>query len=92
MKNAFIVSSLIVTAGYFVAVAASTIGVISFRLPSIPAVIGAYAAIGVLAFAFRDYASKPAANARPTTRRSPRAEIRRAAHALSLTNPTLHAN
>ena len=91
MKNAFLVSSLIITAGYSAAVAASATGVISFRLPSFAAVIGAYAAIGVLAFAFRDYASQPA-NARPATRRSPRAEIRPVAHALSLTNPTLHVN
>jgi hypothetical protein len=92
MKNAFIVSSLVITAGYFVAVAAATIGVISFRLPSFPAVIGAYAAIGVLAFAFRDYARQSRSDARPTLQRSPRASVRPAVHPLSLTNPTLHAN
>ena len=92
MKNAFLVSSLIIAAGYFIAVAASTTGVISFRLPSFSAVVGAYAAIGVLTFAFRDYASQPGANARPATRRSPRAEARPAAYAVSLTSRTLHAN
>jgi hypothetical protein len=91
MKNVFLVSSLIITAGYFVAAAAAAISVISFRLPSFAAVIGSYTAIGVLAFAFRDYASQRS-NARPATRRSPRTKILPAAPVLSLTNHTLHAN
>ena len=92
MKNAFIASSLIITAGYFVAVAAATFGIVSLRLPSFTAVIGAYAAVGVLAFAFRDYSRHSRYDARPALQRSPRPDVRSVVHSLSLTNPTLHAN
>ena len=91
MKNAFIASSLIITAGYFVAVAAATFGIVPLRLPNFTAIIGGYAAIGVLAFVIRDYACQPT-DARLATRRSPRVKVRSAAHAYTLTNSALHAS
>lgn len=93
MKNAFLISTLIITAGFFAVVAATTLGFVSANLPGIPAIVGTYAALGVLAFAIRDYAPQPAANAaRRTTRQAPRAKVRPAVYAPSLSNPTLHAN
>ena len=92
MKNAFIVSSLILTAGYSALAAAATFGLVSFSLPSISTVIGAYTALGVLAFAFRDYARHARLDARPSLQRSPRSSTRAAVHPLSLPHSTLHAN
>ena len=92
MKNAFIVSSLILTVAYSVAVVATTLGIVLFNLPSVSSAIGAYAALGVLAFAFRDYARQPRSEARPSLAHSPHASGRGAVHPLSLTNATLHAN
>ena len=63
-----------------------------FACRALSAVIGAYAALGVLAFAFRDYARPSRTDVRPVRTRLPRASQRPAVHPLSLTNPTLHAN
>ena len=92
MKNVFIVSSLILTAGYSVLAAANTLGVASISIPNLSTAIGAYAAIGVLAFAFRDYTRQSRPEARPSLERAPRASTRPAVHPLSLPHSTLHAN
>ena len=92
MKNAFFVSSLILTAGYSALAVAATSGVVSFSIPSFSTAIGAYAALGVLAFAFRDYTRHARLDARPSLQRSPRASTRPAVHPLSLPHSTLHAN
>ena len=92
MKNAFLVSSLILTAGYSALAAAATFGLASFSIPSLSTAIGAYTAIGVLAFAFRDYAGQSRPEACPAAQRSLRASMHPTVHPLSLTNSTLHAN
>jgi hypothetical protein len=55
MKNAFALSSLILTAGYPAAVALSTFGVLPLPAPSLFEFFGIYTALGVIAFAFGDY-------------------------------------
>jgi hypothetical protein len=92
MKNAFVLSSPILAAAFSAAVAAATFGIVSFRLPSLSAVIGTYAALGVLAFAFRDYTRHARLDARSSLQRSPRAGTRAAVHPLSLPHSTLQAN
>jgi hypothetical protein len=84
MKNAFLVSSLVLTAGYSVLAAANTFGVASISIPNLSTAIGAYAAIGVLAFAFRDYTRQP----RPSLQRSLRPSTRPAVHPLSFPHST----
>jgi hypothetical protein len=88
MKNAFIVSSLILTAAYPVALLAETVGLVSFSLPSFSSILGAYAAAGVLAFAFRDYSRRSTPAARRVTAPAPQTGLR----ALSLSNSQFHAN
>ena len=55
MKNAFVLTSLIVTASYPIAVVAEMIGIVPFSVRSLPAFVGVYASAGILAFAFADY-------------------------------------
>jgi hypothetical protein len=92
MKNAFVLSSLALTVAYPAAVAAQMIGNVSFHLPSFPMVMGAYAAVGALAFAFRDYSRSPASYIPNAAAPASPAKVRLALHALSLTNTTLHAS
>ena len=92
MKNAFVLSTLILPAGYSVAQAAEMIGAASIHLPSFSSFIGLYVAAGVLTLAFADYFRPTSARSsharRPATRREPALAL----HVLSLTNPPLRTN
>ena len=59
MKNVFVLSSLILTAGYPAVVALSLL-----PIPGLFEFAGIYATLGVLAFAFRDYGHRPRIAAR----------------------------
>ncbi|MEO7599844.1 MAG: hypothetical protein ABIV50_12980 [Opitutus sp.] len=91
MKNTFILSSLIATASYPVALVAQTIGIISIQLPSFSAVLGAYSAVSVLAFAFRDY-SRHTTTTTHVSAPAGAIEARPAFRSLTLTNSMLHTN
>ena len=88
MKNAFLLSSLVLIAGYASLALVAPSGVISASIPGFSIALGGYAGVGVLAFAFRDYTRKTRLNARP----SPCASARPADHPLSLPDSTLQAN
>jgi hypothetical protein len=92
MKNAFAISSLILPVGYFVAVAAEMIGVVSFRAPSFSTFISVYVATSILTLAFGDYFRQTSPRANPARRPAPRRETAPALHGLSLTNPSLRTN
>ncbi len=91
MKNAFALSSFILPAGYFVALAVEMIGVVSFRAPSFSTFISVYVATSVLTLAFGDYFRQTSVRANPARRPAPRRETAPALHGLSLTNSPLHA-
>ena len=92
MKNAFALSSLILPAGYSVALAAAQLfGAVSFHLPSISTFIGIYVAAGVLTLAFADYFRQTGAHSQRAHRTAPRRETAHALHGLSLTKFPLHA-
>ena len=93
MKNAFVLSSLILPAAYSVALAAHVFGVVSIHLPSISTFIGIYAAAGVLTLAFGDYFRQTSARSNSSHARRPatRRESAPAIHVMSLTNSPLHA-
>ena len=91
MKNAFAISSLILTVGYSVALAAEMIGVLSFRVPSFSTFMSVYIATSVLTLAFGDYFRHTSARANPARRPAPRRETALAVHVMSLTNSPLHA-
>jgi hypothetical protein len=59
MKNAFAVSSLILTVGYPAVVAASFFGVVPLPVPSLFEFIGIYTSVGVIAFVLFDYLDRP---------------------------------
>ena len=92
MKNAFAHSSLILPVGYFVAVAAEMIGVVSFRALSFSTFISVYVATSVLALAFGDYFRQTRVRANPARRPAPRRATAPALHLVSLTNPSLRTN
>ena len=91
MKNAFALSSLILPVGYFVAVAAEMIGVVSFRAPSFSTFISVYVATSILTLAFGDYVRQTRARSNPARRPAPRREAAPAVHVMSLTSSLLHA-
>jgi hypothetical protein len=91
MKNAFALSSFILPAGYFVALAVEMIGVVSFRAPSFSTFISVYVATSVLTLAFGDYFRQTGARSLPARRPASRRETDRALHVMSLTNSALHA-
>jgi hypothetical protein len=92
MKNAFAISSLILPVGYFVAVAAEMIGVVSFRAPSFSTFISVYVATSILTLAFGDYFRQTSARANPARRPAPRRENTPEIHVMSLTNSSLRTN
>jgi hypothetical protein len=91
MKNAFAISSLILPVGYFVALAAEMIGVVSFRAPSFSTFISVYVATSILTLAFGDYFRQTRARSNRARRPAPRRATAPALHGLSLTNSPLHA-
>ena len=91
MKNAFAVSSLILTVGYSVAVAAEMIGVVSFLAPSFSTFISVYVATSILTLAFSDYFRQTSTRSNPARRPAPCRKTAPAVHVLSLTNSPLHA-
>jgi hypothetical protein len=91
MKNAFAVSSLILTVGDSAALAAEMFGVVSFRAPGLSTFISVYVATSILTLAFGDYFRQTRARANPARRPAPRKETAPALHGLSLTNSPLHA-
>jgi hypothetical protein len=91
MKNAFAISSLILPVGYFVALAAEMIGVVSFRAPSFSTFISVYVATSILTLAFGDYFRQTRARSNRARRPAPRRATAPARHGLSLTNSPLHA-
>lgn len=92
MKNAFLLPTFVIIAGYAVALVAEAVEIISFPLPSLPSTLGVYAVGGILAFAFRDYSRYSTIGARHAAAPAAPVEIRPAFPALSLTNSKLHAN
>ncbi len=92
MKNAFAVSSLILTVGYSVALAAEMIGAVSFRAPSFATFISVYVATSVLTLAFGDYFRQTGTRSNPARRPASRTEKTPEIHGLSLTNPLLYTN
>jgi hypothetical protein len=91
MKNAFAVSSLILTVGYSAALAVEMIDVVSFRAPSFSTFISVYVATSILTLAFGDYYRQTSARATPARRPAPRRETAPARHVMSLTNSPLYA-
>jgi hypothetical protein len=92
MKNAFAVSSLILTVGYSAALAVEMIDVVSFRAPSFSTFISVYVATSVLTLVFGDYFRQTNVRANPARRPAPRRATAPALHGLSLTNSPLHTN
>ena len=91
MKNAFAISSLILTVGYSVALAAEMIGAVSFRVPSFSTFISVYVATCVLTLAFGDYFRQTSAHSNSARRPAPRSATAPAVYVMSLTNSVLHA-
>ena len=91
MKNAYVLSSLILPAAYSVALAAQVFGAVSLQLPNISTFIGIYVAAGVLTLAFGDYFRQTSARSSHARRPATRRESAPALHVLSLTNSPLHA-
>ena len=91
MKNAFAISSLILTVGYSAALAAEMIGAVSFRVPSFSTFISVYVATSILTLAFGDYFRQTGARSNHVHKPAPRRENTPAFQTLSLTNSTLHA-
>ena len=89
MKDAFALSCLIPLAGYFVALAAQTLGVVSIPLPNISAFIGIYVVAGILSLAFADYFRQTNVCSKRVRRTASRRDTVTALHGLSLTNSTL---
>jgi hypothetical protein len=92
MKNAFALSSFILPVGYFVALAAETIGVVSFRAPSFSTFLSVYVAISFPTLAFGDYFRQTSARSNPARRPAPSRATAPAVHVMSLTNPSLRTN
>jgi hypothetical protein len=92
MKNAFAISSLILTLGYSAALAAEMIGVVSFRVPNVSTFISVYVATSILTLAFGDYFRQTCARANPARRPAPRRATAPAIHGLSLTNSSHRTN
>ena len=92
MKNAFAISSLILTVGYSAALAAEMIGVVPFRAPSFSTFIGVYVATSFLTLAFGDYFPEATARSNPARLLAPRRATAPALDVLSLTNPSLRTN
>ena len=91
MKNAFALSSFILPLGYFVALVAEMIGVVSFRIPRSSTFISVYVATSVLTLAFGDYFRQTSVRSNPARRPASRRETAPAIHGLPLTNSPLHA-
>ena len=91
MKNAFALSSLILPAGYSVALAAEMIGAVSFRVPSFSTFIGIYVAAGMLALAFADYFRQTSVRSNSARRSASRRETAPVLHVMSLTHTPVHA-
>jgi hypothetical protein len=82
---------LLLPVGYFAALAAEMIGVVSFRAPSFSTFISVYVAISVLTLAFGDYVRQTSRRANPARRSAPRRATAPALYVMSLTNSPLHA-
>ena len=91
MKNAFAISSLILTVGYSAALAAEMIDAVSFRAPGFSTFISVYIATSILTLAFGDYFRQTSDRSNPARCPTSRRETAPALPGLSLRNSLLHA-
>ena len=78
MKNAFVVSHLVIGAGYLAALVLAQAGILSAGAVSLPVFIVIYVAAGLLGLALHDYGRTRVLSIRRTARRVP-ATARKAA-------------